>query len=375
MIKKFILIAVFCGIITAFCPVRVEAQSELTVTASSAEVVFPMQINFSLKATSGAAITDIRLRYSVDQDNFAEIFAEAYVPFASATSVSARYSLDMRKTGGMPPGTVIRYWWVVTDASRARVVTDPVLTRFDDNRYKWKKTADGLITIYWYNGGDDFAREIMAAAKNSLAKLVLSTGAEMANPVKIYVYGSNQDLLGALMFPYEWTGAVAYSQFRTIAIGLAPSNIQWGKAAIAHELAHMVIHQVTMNPYNDLPRWLDEGLAVYAEGATDVSFSTALYNAVKSGNLISVQSLASPFSADPALATLSYGASFSIVDFLISTYGQDKMRQLLTVFSEGSTYNAALKTVYGFDMAGLDALWRKYVNELYKPKTTTGVTA
>ncbi len=191
----------------------------------------------------------------------------------------------------------------------------------------------------------------------------------------MYVYGSTQDLLGALIYPYEWTGAVTYSQFSTIAIGLQPSNLEWGRMAVAHELSHVAIYQVTMNPYNDLPRWLDEGLAVYAEGVVDVAFSTALYNAVQDDSLISVRSLASPFSADSRLASLSYGESFSIVEFLISTYGQDKMLELLTVFSRGSTYDGALMKVYGFDTEGLDTLWRKYVNELYKPAKATGVTA
>jgi hypothetical protein len=377
LIKRFLLIfAALCSFLWILSPLTAHAQGELTVTASSAAVTFPMQINFSMKASGTATITDIRLRYSVDQESFADVVAEAYVPFTPAASVNALYSLDMRKTGGLPPGTTIRYWWVVTDSSGAKVISDPIVVNFDDNRYQWKNLSEGLINLYWYSGDSAFANKVMTAAKDSLTKLAQNTGAQITRPIKMYVYASTQDLLGALMFPYEWTGAVTYSQFGTIAIGLAPSNIEWGKMAVAHELSHLAIHQVTMNPYNDLPRWLDEGLAVYAEGAVDVSFSTAVYNAVQSGTLISVQSLASPFSADSTLAALSYGESFSIVDYLISTYGENKMLDLLTVFQKGSTYNNALTTVYGFDMTGLNTLWQKYINDLYKkPAATTGVSA
>jgi len=35
------------------------------------------------------------------------------------------------------------------------------------------------------------------------------------------------------------------------------------------------------------------------------------------------------------------------------------MKQLLDVFRQGSGYDEALQTVYGFDQDGLDALWRK----------------
>jgi hypothetical protein len=356
-------------------PATAQSRDGISVTNNEAKVSFPLQLNFSLKAQSEAAITDIRLRYNIDQESFATVTAEAYVVFAPASTVDVQYSLDMRKTGGLPPGVKINYWWVIKDAAGGKVETKPASILFDDNRYKWQNIKDGQVNIYWYSGSTEFAYELMFTAKEALAKLAKDTGAAVTKPIKMYVYASTQDLLGALIYPYEWTGAVTYSQFSTIAIGLQPSNLEWGRMAVAHELSHVAIYQVTMNPFNDLPRWLDEGLAVYAEGVIDVSFSTALYNAVQDNSLISVRSLASPFSADSRLAALSYGESFSIVEYLISTYGQDKMLELLTVFSRGSTYDGALMKVYGFNTEGLDILWRKHVNELYKPAKATGVTA
>jgi len=370
----FIITAIILACI-AVQPAAAQSQDGIKVTGSKAEVYFPLQLNFSLKAQSESAITDIRLRYNIDQESFATVTAEAYVVFAPASTVDVQYALDMRKTGGLPPGVKLNYWWVIKDAAGGKVETEPTSILFNDTRYKWQEIHDGPVNIYWYSGSTEFAYELMFSAKEALDKLAQDTGAEVSKPINMYVYSSTQDLLGALIYPYEWTGAVTYSQFNTIAIGLQPSNLEWGRMAVAHELSHVAIYQVTMNPYNDLPRWLDEGLAVYAEGAIDVAFSTALYNAVQDNSLISVRSLASPFSADSRLASLSYGESFSIVDFLISTFGQDKMLELLTVFSRGSTYDGALMKVYGFNTEGLDTLWRKYVNELYKPAKATGVTA
>ncbi len=380
MIRRIIfsITAVLLAVIVvcpAVQPAVAQSQDSIKVTGSEAKVNFPLQLNFSLKAQSGAAITDIRLRYNIAQESFATVTAEAYVVFAPASTVDVQYSLDMRKTGGLPPGVKLNYWWVIRDAAGGILETKPASLGFDDTRYKWQEIHDGMVNIYWYSGSTEFAYELMFTAREALEKLARDTGAEVNKPINMYVYASTQDLLGALIYPYEWTGAVTYSQFNTIAIGLQPSNLEWGRMAVAHELSHVAIYQVTANPYNDLPRWLDEGLAVYAEGVVDVAFSTALYNAVQSNSLISVRSLASPFSADSKLASLSYGESFSIVEYLISTYGQDKMLELLTVFQQGSTYDSALLKVYGFDTEGLDTAWRQYVNERYKKVKTTGVTA
>ncbi|MBA7680935.1 hypothetical protein ES703_89256 [subsurface metagenome] len=164
-----------------------------------------------------------------------------------------------------------------------------------------------------------------------------------------------------MIYPQEWTGGVAFTRYGIIAIGIAPSNINWGKRAIAHELTHLVIHQMTLNPYGDLPTWLDGGLAMYTEGAPLPEYVAYLNKAIVENSLISVRSLSSPFSAYAEDAVLSYAQSYSLVEFLISNYGRDKMLELLNIFRQGSTYDGALEQVYGFDMDGLNALWRDYV--------------
>jgi hypothetical protein len=76
-----------------------------------------------------------------------------------------------------------------------------------------------------------------------------------------------------------------------------------------------------------------------------------------------VRSLASPFSAYAGEAALSYAESYSLVEFLTSSYGQDKMFSLLSTFREGATYDGALEKVYGFDMDGLDERWREWLTQ------------
>jgi hypothetical protein len=90
-----------------------------------------------------------------------------------------------------------------------------------------------------------------------------------------------------MIYPSEWTGGVAFTQHAIIAIGISPGNLDWGQRAMTHELTHVVIYQVTFSPYTDLPTWLNEGLAVHAEGALTSQFTDALKNAIKNDRLIS----------------------------------------------------------------------------------------
>ncbi|OGO24570.1 MAG: hypothetical protein A2Z28_07145 [Chloroflexi bacterium RBG_16_51_9] len=358
--------------VTQVQPVTPVVVNQLTILSSSAKPDFPAQLTFSLKAASDSNIADVRLHYTVDREGFANVTSEVYLDFAPGNTIDVQWPWDMRKTGGLPTGATVKYWWTVKDVNGNIVETAPSRISFDDTRYAWQSITEDKTTIYWYKGDLSFAREIMSATQEALTRLSGSTGAYLKKPVKIYVYAS-RDLLGAMIFPQEWTGGVAFTEFGTIIIGIDSGNLDWGKRAITHELTHLVVHQMTFNPYGDLPTWLDEGLAVYNEGELEANFVNTLKAALDNNGLISARSLSSPFSANTNEALLSYAESYSLVEFLVKTYGQSKMLELLTTFSQGSTYNNALGKAYGFDVDGLNTLWRDYVIERYKPagKTAT----
>ena len=364
MIRKSVLLAlVACLSLALLVPrlVQAQAQSELVVLVSSAQAEFPSRLDFSLSAESNTNITDIRLHYIVDMEGFAQVTSEVYIEFVPATTADVGWTWDMRKTGGLPPGSSVDYWWVVEDDENGMVETAPAKVNFDDFRYPWRSLTEGKLTLYWYEGRESFAQELMTTAWQALVRLTGDTGAELEKPVKLYIYATPQDLQGAMIYPQEWTGGAAFTRYSTIVIGIAPDKLLWGKGAIAHELAHLVIHQATFNPYGGLPTWLSEGLATYAEGAFGSKHATYINKAIAEGSLISVHSLSSPFSAYAEESYLSYGQSYSLVEFLINGYGQGRMLKLLNTFRQGSSYDAALEEVYGFDMDGLDGLWRDYI--------------
>jgi len=368
MIKKAGLLALaVCLFLAWLIPGLVRAGGGLTILDSSARPEFPYRLNFSLSAESDVNITDIRLRYRVDRIGFAWVTSEVYIGFPSANTVNIEWPLDMVKIGGLPTGSSLDYWWAVEDARGGRVETAPARVNFDDTRYSWQSLTEGKVTMCWYEGDQSFAQELMATAQQALARLAEDTGAELEKPAKLYIYANSQDLQGAMIYPQEWTGGVAFTRHGIMAIGIAPANLDWGKRATAHELTHLVIHQMTLNPYIGLPVWLDEGLAMHTEGPLETVFSDYLDRAIAENGLISVQSLSSPFSAYAEESVLAYAQSYSLVDFLLTNYGQGKMLELLNTFRQGSSYDGALEKVYGFDMDGLDALWRNYITMPAQP--------
>jgi hypothetical protein len=375
VIKKIHILLSILLLIGVLAPVSSSlAAGGIHVIESSAEVEFPDDLTFILSVESDSPIADVRLFIYVDRLSYAHVTSEILLDIIPGRQITTEWSWDMRKTGGMPPGTSLRYWWSIRDMNGNTFETQPVTVRYDDTRFEWKSIRKDGITLYWYKGNTEFAEELLSAAVDGLDKLYESTGAGITDPVEIYIYENSSDLQSAMIFPQTWTGGVAYPSYNCIAIGIETANIDWGLRTIVHELTHLVIHRITYNPYLDLPVWLDEGLAMYMEGPLTGVFEYYLSQAVENDTLISVRSLASPFSAYADQSYLSYAQSHSLVSMLIDTYGREKMLELLTVMSKGIDYDEALEKVYGFDMDGLDGIWHDYVNIKYLDRVSASVT-
>ena len=358
-----VLICVLLAVIAILSAVLVpnssySAASGITLE-SSVQVSFPTSMTFEVKAQSDANIVKLRLHYIVDRQNYANVVSEGWAQFNPATSVDTQWLWDMRNSS-LPPGTQVEYWWTAEDAAGKTSETGRSTVSFDDTRYKWQSITTGPVTLLWYNGDSSFADTLMTAAQQGLQRIESDIGAMPQGHVRIYIYASTQALQSALLFPQQWEGGVTFEGYNVIAIGVSPSQLDFGKRAVPHELTHWIVGQLTFNDYGaGLPIWLDEGLATYGEGSLSPDYQAALNYAISNNQLISVRSLSSPFSAISEQAYISYGEANSIVTFLIQKYGKDKMVQLLGVFYQGSGYDEALEQVYGFDQDGLDALWQQ----------------
>jgi len=365
-------LALLLALLLLLAPQVAYASGDITVSSSTAQADFPQSITFTLEAKSTAEITQVSLRYQVKYRSCANVTAVAIPDFRPGRQVKATWLWDMRQSGGLPEGTEVQYQWTIQDAAGGSLETAPATLTFNDNRYHWSSLPQGQVTIFWYAGGPSFADALMSSANQAQDMLARDTGARLDSPVRIYIYGSFDDLRGAMVYSQEWTGGVTFTEFNTIVIGISPDNLDWGEGALAHELTHAVVGQLTFNCYGaTLPRWLDEGLAMYAEGSLGADYKSRLNRAVSQNSLISVRSLSSAFPADPQQAVLSYAESYSLVSYLIASYGEAKMLRLLEVFKEGTSYDDALRQVYGLDSTGLDNAWRASLGLGPRPATET----
>lgn len=358
MKRQFLLIFLILSLAFLTHPTEASAIAPLEARVNQAILNFPNTVTFQAQLSADADIQSVVLEYGTTQLTCGEVVAKAFPHFGPGRNVAVEWTWDMRQSGSIPPGANIWWRWRTTDANGLESVSETKNITWLDSVYQWQTLADGDVRIHWYRGDQAFAREVLSAARGGLALNQQSAGLKPDGFIDIYIYGDYNDLRSAVLYAPSWTGGQAFPDFNIVIIGIAPNNLEWGKAATVHELTHVLVGHLTFSCLGDVPTWLNEGLAVYSEGGLDSVSQRQLDQAIQQDTLLTVRSISGGFSEVADKANLSYSQSYSIVKFLVETYGQPKMNELLLALRDGTTIDSALIKVYGFDVEGLEDAWR-----------------
>lgn len=337
------------------------AAPQADVTNDQPVIQFPNTITFRAKITGNANITSVVLEYGSEQLTCGDVVAKAFPEFTPGKSVDVQWTWDMRQSGSLPPGATIWWRWHYTDENDKETVSDQQTIAWLDSEHNWKTVKKDKLNLHWYSGNQSFAQELLDAAQSGLDFNHTKSGLVAEAPIDLYIFANTNDLKDAILYEPSWTGGQAFPDHDIVIIGISKNDLEWGKDAIVHELTHVLVGHLTFSCLGAVPTWLNEGLAVYSEGELDAASQTQLDEAIKADTLLTVRSLSAGFSEVSDKAYLSYSQSFSIVKFLVETYGQEKMTALLIALRDGATVDDALTQTYGFNIEGLEDEWRQAI--------------
>lgn len=355
------LLALLCALALASVgPFVAGADDAVIVRASAAEVDFPRGVTFRLEAESTVGIADVQLQVSTPGRRYGAAVRNVRPSFAPGQRVSAAWTWA-RSAGTLPPGAEITYRWRITDAEGRVTETPQASVRVQDDRHEWRELREGAITVRWYRGDDRFGRSLLTAVQEGVDHLRRLQGVDLRHPLTVHVYGSQRELFEALPGVPAWIGGIAIPEFDTVIVAIAPNNLAWGRRALTHEVAHQLIYQMTAHPTlgSRVPTWLNEGLAVVAEGDTEPTSRRLLDDAISGDTLPTLRALSAPFSArDGHLAGVAYAAAESAVRFMLDAYGPERMRTLLLALGEGLSPEEAAQRAYGRSLDEIEDAWR-----------------
>ena len=354
-----IAVLAFCLALTFPSISAVTAQEAPWATFQSLDhkVAFAKSVTFHLKAEVTQPLDSVWLVYSLEGER---AYNSARAEFTGDRRLTADWVWEL-EPGELAPGAIVHYYWAVEDDQGNRAESEESSFEYVDARFDWQVLEEGTLRVHYYRGKST-AQQVLDAGTDALQRLQANMATATTEPINVYVYASERDMTLAIPSRSESYDAA------TVTLGMAMSGdtlVLLGKQAelagtVAHELSHIVVGQATDNPFSELPRWLDEGLAMYAEGELPADNARSLNRAIRDNKVLSLRSMTSyPGSAD--LVDLFYGEAYSIVQYLIETYGPEKMRELLTIIGQGDPVEEALPQSHQITLGDLERDWRASV--------------
>lgn len=320
---------------------------------------FNQGIDFSIRlaATEAPSRVELQITYPAATGPFV-------VPLTNPVAAGAstlHYTLDTSGSGHLMPNTPISSSWVAYPQGGGDPVrSQPTSYRYLDATQQWQTLRDGIVTVHWTQGAPSFAQKAAEVAVKAITTDATLLGINEITPVDFFIYADDASFRAALgPGARENVGGEAVTEIRTLFAELTPNilNDPWVSIVITHELTHQVIDDATNNPYRSLPRWLNEGVAVYQSEGNTTQYRGQVQDAVASGDLLPLTALGWQFPTDPQKTVLAYAESVSAVDYIVRTYTRAALVKLILAYKNGPTDDEAMTEAIGKGMAAFQTEW------------------
>lgn len=332
----------------------VQTEEKIQVISTDIENDFPNSLTFQISIQSEEPIDRINLYYKFQ----GSISTQSQpVDFEPSNAVSATYVWDTSSMT-IAPSSPIYYYWKIVDQDGNSLTTPEELIYYDDIRFDWQELSSPKIILRWYEGDEEFGINIFNIAQQALIQMEEQTNRQMDFPIIIMLYANEDDFSSWHYYVHDWAGGLAFPSLGVTTQIVSPfANQLWVENVIPHEIAHLFFYQIINTDSNYWPTWLDEGLAQYYEFSPNDIAIERVSQAAQDGNLLPLVLISGDFGSDPDHAHLAYDEAYTIVVYLIETWGNDGLQKLVTNFRDGKGYRDAVEEAFGVTWEEFEASW------------------
>ncbi len=257
----------------------------------------------------------------------------------------------------------------------------------------WKELKGEHFIVY-FTQNKNFAKDVLHKAEIYYRNIAVELGYPRysdfwlwENRVKIYIYPKHESFLKETR-QSSWSHGMADYQNKTIAS--YETSRDFTTSVLPHEIAHLIFRDF-VGFKSEIPLWLDEGVAQWAEEARREEFKMAINRLYERDALLLLKDLMRLdirrfkenqlyirptvtkdgeegvifLSLDQLIATY-YLQGVGLVGFLIEKYGSNRFAHFCRQLKDGKTINEALRAAYPNyikDVKDLEKKWRSYLKE------------
>jgi len=365
MRKFFLLGLLFSLSYLSFSPSGASfAQNNLTFIVKPISYQFGEHITFSVEVSGTDRTSDVYLSVTQLDNQTEQTFKTQYINDDLFKITLPPTDINIR------PFSTISFSFYVKTNNGTLIHSEPVTFKYTDNRFAWRVLKDNNFTVYWYKGTKSFAESIINEAIKSQREIEQIIPTSTDQNIDIYIYENQTDLQKVIQFSQsELIAGLAMPDLMTIAVAIPSDNTSSEDIArnIPHELTHIYLYTLMGKDYDNIPVWLNEGLASLMETKENLQYDSSLKNAYKTGNLLAIKDLCASYPSDPSLFLLAYAESTSFVKYLLATYKPIGIQALLASYKSDPNCENSFHKALGVTLSGAEQDWLNatfYKNDL-----------
>lgn len=219
------------------------------------------------------------------------------------------------------------------------------------------------------------AREVRGILESVRQRMSGSLEDTAAGVIRVHVADSEEEFVSIVGkgFP-EWGIACAIPS-RDLIVLKSPFRFEYHRPfsqVVTHELAHILLGRLARG--RRIPRWLDEGYAMYQSREWRIGDDIAVARAVLTGSVLRLSQIESVNAFKESKAQLAYTESFLAVSYLYREFGRGTVEELVGHLAGGSSLDAAFMKTVGSNYLAFQLEFDKYVLTKYNWTSLLGDT-
>jgi len=138
------------------------------------------------------------------------------------------------------------------------------------------------------------------------------------------------------------------------------------QSVVKHELSHMYLWHICILNRVTVPKWFDEGLAMYIERKWNIEDYYQVAIGVIRTHPIPIRNLTNYFPQDEYDVKIAYAESFSLVSYMVDSYGEHFLLEILSQISRGVDFERAVKSLTGKTIDEIEQNWQTDIFRYYR---------
>ncbi len=235
--------------------------------------------------------------------------------------------------------------------------------------FEWYYLQSKHFDIYFYEGGQEIAEFTAEIAESAYVQLKRDFQFDIRERIVFIVYNSHNDWQQTnvvISYLEEGIGGVTELYKNRIVVPFEGSYEQF-RHVIHHELVHAVmndmlysgsVQSLIIGEVTPAPLWFSEGLAEFQSQGWDTRIDMIVRDAVLNNYMPNLQTLQ---------YYLVYQGGASVFRYIASTYGRNKIGEMLHKMRGKVAFERVLRSSVGVGSEEFTQRWHRYLKKQYWP--------